>query len=82
VTDRQDNPREMETRGQARLLGDCVLELGTLMPAITDIYGVGVRQQLALCRRRDDKEVTVGRFTCTIKLVVRDVVYDVNRVTT
>jgi hypothetical protein len=58
------------SKGQARLLGDCVLELGPLMPQINDIYGVGVRQQMAFARRRDDKEVVVGRFTCTIKIVV------------
>lgn len=70
VTDRKDNPSEMESKGQARLLGDCVLELGPLIPSLNDIYGVGVRQQLAFARRRDDKEVIVGRFACTLKLVV------------
>ena len=48
-----------------------MLELGPLMPTINDLHGVGVKQQLAFARRRDDKEVVVGRFTCTLKLVVR-----------
>jgi len=60
---------ELESKGQARLLGDCVLEMGPLMPSINDIYGIGVRQQLAFARRRDDKEVAVGRFTCSLKIV-------------
>lgn len=47
-----------------------MLELGPIMSALNDIYGVGVRQHLNLGRRRDDKEVTVGRFTCILKLVV------------
>lgn len=69
VTDRKENTVELESKGQARLLGDCVLEMGPLMPSINDIYGIGVRQQLAFARRRDDKEVVVGRFTCSLKLV-------------
>lgn len=71
VTDRKENAVDLENKGQARLLGECVLELGPLMSALNDIYGVGVRQYLSLGRKRDDKEVTVGRFTCIIKLVVR-----------
>ena len=43
VTDRKETASELENKGQARLLGDCVLELGPLMPSINDIYGVGVR---------------------------------------
>lgn len=70
VTDRTEGAAEMESKGQARLLGDCVLEMGPLMPSLNDIYGVGVRQSLAFLRRRDDKEVVVGRFTCILKLVV------------
>ena len=72
VTDKTEGgAAEMESKGQARLLGDCVLEMGPIMPSLNDIYGVGVRQSLAFLRRRDDKEVVVGRFTCVLKLVVR-----------
>ena len=39
------------------------------MSALNDVYGVGVRQHLALGRRSGDKEVVVGRFTCVLKLV-------------
>ena len=34
-----------------------------------DVYGVGVRQHLSLARKREDKNVTVGRFTCILKIV-------------
>jgi len=71
VTERKETAGELENKGQARLLGDCVLELGPLMPSINDIYGVGVRQQMAFVRRREQQEVVVGRFTCILKLVVR-----------
>jgi len=40
------------------------------MPTINDVYSVGVKQHMAFARRRDDKEVVVGRFSCTLKLVV------------
>jgi hypothetical protein len=43
VTERAENAAEMENKGQARLLGDCVFEMGPVMPSINDIYGVGVR---------------------------------------
>lgn len=40
------------------------------MPQLNDIYGIGVRQQLAFARRREGREdVVVGRFTCTLKMV-------------
>ena len=61
---------DLENKGSARLLGECVLELGPLMSALNDIYGVGVRQHLSIGRRSGDKEVVVGRFTCILKLVV------------
>ncbi len=53
VTDRKESAADLENKGQARLLGDCVLELGPIMPSLNDIYGVGVRQQMAFVRRRD-----------------------------
>ena len=40
-----------------------------MMTALNDVHGVGVRQHLAFGRRRDEKEVTVGRFTCSLKIV-------------
>ena len=70
MTDRKENAVDLENKGSARLLGECVLELGPLMNALNDIYGVGVRQHLSLGRRSGEKEVVVGRFTCILKLVV------------
>lgn len=53
-------------------MGDCVLELGPLMPQLNDLYsGVGVRQHLSFARRRPEGDVVVGRFTVTLKMVVR-----------
>lgn len=56
-------------RGQARLLGDCVLELGPLAAALTDVRGAGIRQHLRFIRTQDGKQVTVGRFLVQLKLI-------------
>lgn len=69
VTDRKENAADYETKGQARLMGDCVLEMGPLIPQLTDIHGIGVRRALEFSRSKDGAEVTVGRFTILLKLV-------------
>ena len=69
VTDRKENAADYEQKGQARLLGDCILELGPLIPSLTDIHGIGVRRALEFSRNKDGSEVTVGRFTILLKLV-------------
>ena len=35
--------RNEESRGQARILGECVLELGAIIGQLTDVFGVGIR---------------------------------------
>mmetsp|Transcript_19560 Transcript_19560/g.35844 ORF Transcript_19560/g.35844 Transcript_19560/m.35844 type:complete len:468 (-) Transcript_19560:1910-3313(-) len=60
-------------KGQARLLGECVLELGPLTPALTDVRGAGVRQHLRFTRQQDGKTVTVGRFLVNLRLVGEEV---------
>jgi len=69
VTDRKENAASAESKGQARILGECILELQPLMSQLNDVYGVGVRQQLAFGRRRDGNDVTVGRFSVQLKIV-------------
>lgn len=56
-------------RGQARLLGECVLELGPLAAALTDVRGAGIRQHLRFIRTQEGKQVTVGRFLVQLKLI-------------
>ena len=55
---------------QILIMRECIIELGPLMAPLNDAYGVGVRQHLALARKRGDKQETVGRFTCILKIVV------------
>lgn len=59
----------MEKKGSARILGECVLDVGPLIPALSDISGVGVRQSLKFLRVKDGKELTVGRFIISLRLV-------------
>jgi len=55
--------------GQARLLGECALELGPLAPALIDVKGAGTRQHLKFARYHEGKQVTVGRFLVTLRIV-------------
>lgn len=73
VTDREENQGgDLEKKGQARLLGECVLELGPLTHLLTDISGTGSRQLLKFTRTQNGKQVTVGRFMVQLKLVGED----------
>mmetsp|Transcript_34749 Transcript_34749/g.40638 ORF Transcript_34749/g.40638 Transcript_34749/m.40638 type:complete len:858 (-) Transcript_34749:61-2634(-) len=66
VTDRDETANK---QGQARLLGECDVDLGPLTPSLTDISGTGVRQMLKFTRMQNDKPVVVGRFIVLLKLV-------------
>ncbi|CAK88568.1 unnamed protein product (macronuclear) [Paramecium tetraurelia] len=74
VTDReQGRGPELDNQGQARLLGECILKLGDFTGPLTDISGTGVRQHLKFVRR-NDKQVTVGRFIVNLKLVGEQII--------
>lgn len=66
VTVKEGEPKE---RGQARLLGQCVLELGPLAPVLSDIRGAGTKQNLKFVRDHEGQVVTVGRFLVSLKLI-------------
>lgn len=67
VADREGNAEQ--GKGQARLLGESVLELGPLASVLTDVRGAGTRQHLRFVRVHEGKQVTVGRFLVTIRLI-------------
>ena len=51
-------------------MGESVLELGSLIGQLTDVIGVGVRQNLSFFRNRGGaQEVVVGRFNIILKMV-------------
>jgi len=56
------------------LLGECVLSLGPLTGALTDISGTGVRQHLNFSRQVGDEKKKVGRFIVNLKLVGEQVI--------
>ena len=60
---------DQEHAGEARLLGECVLNLIPLKPQLYDPMGQGIKQTLKLTRKSDKGEVTVGRFTVNIKYI-------------
>lgn len=66
VTVREGEPKE---KGQARLLGDCVLELAPLAPVLTDVKGAGTRQHLKFIREHEGQVVTIGRFLVTLRMI-------------
>lgn len=76
MTDREEHPtKDLESKGQARLLGECHLELGPLTAPLTDISGTGVRQHVKFTRQqfngnsKEPKEVAVGKCVLNLKLV-------------
>ena len=66
VTVRDGEPKE---RGQARLLGECAIDLSPLVPALTDIRGGGTKQHLRFVRTLEGQTTTVGRFLVTLKVI-------------
>ena len=64
VTDREVG----KGKGQARLLGECMLDVGPLGAALNDIHGAGVRQHLKFTRTQEGSSVTVGRFLVSLKI--------------
>lgn len=55
-----------------RILGECSLDLSPFALQPSETYNLPIRQQLKFVRSRDGKEVTVGRFIASIKIVKED----------
>jgi hypothetical protein len=70
LTDRMENlGTDLELKGQAKLLGECVFELDSIIASLTDTVGLGVKKALKFTRAQAGKSVTVGRFVATFKVV-------------
>ncbi len=51
-------------------MGECILELGAHIGQLTDVFGVGIRQNLSFFRKtRGNDEVVVGHFNVVLKIV-------------
>jgi len=72
VLDKAQGP---EAEGSARLLGETTLDLTPIVGQLTDVLGVGIRQNLAFFRLKSgaaaggNKEVVVGKFSVLLKIV-------------
>lgn len=77
VIDNRDNSNvssqdseEKKMKGQARLLGECELNLDPYKTQLTEISNDGVKATLKFVRTQDGREIVVGRFAANLKLVV------------
>lgn len=64
----EDNGSKQSTR----VLGECSLDLSPFALQPTEAYNLPIRQQLKFTKSKDGKEVTVGRFIASIKIVRED----------
>jgi hypothetical protein len=68
----QDYSRELADEahaGEARLLGECSLNLVPLRSQLYDPNGQGVKQSMKFVRRTGNMEGTVGRFVVNVKYI-------------
>ena len=52
-----------------RILGECTLDLSPFALQPSETFHLPIRQQLKFMRYKDSKDVTVGRFIASIKIV-------------
>lgn len=70
VTDpTQSLEADLDSKGQAKLLGECSFELDSILASLIESEGVGVKKPLKLTRSQGGNIVTVGRFLATFKVV-------------
>ncbi|KRX05194.1 C2 domain [Pseudocohnilembus persalinus] len=77
VTDREagkDVPKDLESQGQAKLLGECTLDVSEFKEVLEDMHSTGVRRQLKFSRITGDREVGVGRFIANLKLLQEQII--------
>ena len=68
VVDSSDNVNKDGT-GQAKLLGENILELAPLTGPLTNITNSPIKQRIELYRRKDDKNAIVGKLNIQLKLL-------------
>jgi hypothetical protein len=74
VHDYSREEKEGPEGGQAKLLGECVLNLVPYKNQLTDISGQGVKQSLKFTRKHGMGEITIGRFVANMKIVGEEVI--------
>lgn len=61
---------ENKPRGQARVLGECLLDLTPYKNQLTEISNAGVKVTMKFMRVQGEKRIIVGRFSANLRLVV------------
>jgi hypothetical protein len=83
VIDRPENNNSSQAKandssgvGQAKQLGENILDLAPLTASLTNINNYPVKQRLDLLRRQGDDNAVVGRLNITLKLLAEAIVPD------
>ena len=61
-----------EQKTKAKILGECMLDLTPFGLQPTESYNLPIRQQMKFFRVKDGKEISVGRFIASFKMVPED----------
>lgn len=72
VIDSADNINP-EGKGQAKLLGENVLELGPLTPSLANIQEIGISQRIELMRIQGESKAVVGRMNIKLHLLAEQI---------
>jgi hypothetical protein len=73
-----DRPEQIEKEGtgQAKLLGENILELASLTDKLTNLNEAPIKQRLDVLRRQNDNNAIVGRLNITLKLLAEAIISD------
>lgn len=72
LVDDSEYSRGPNEKVSTKVLGECSLDLSPFALQPSEVYHLPIRQQLKFVRSKDGKEVTVGRFIASIKIVSED----------
>lgn len=65
-----------ESKGQAKLLGEAILELAPLTNNLNSINEVPIKQRIELMRKQGDSNAVVGRLNITLHLIADQIEQD------
>ena len=71
VIDRPDNS-DKNGIGEAKQLGESILDLGPLTSNLNNINKSGIQQRIELVRRQGDANAVVGRLNLSLKFLPHD----------
>jgi hypothetical protein len=74
ITEDEPTHSKNEGGGKTRVLGECTLDITPFGLQPTEVYNLPIRQQLKFVRMKEDKEISVGRFIASLKIVMEEAV--------